>query len=57
MTPLRGNTFLFCSYRQLHCVHSRLLTRDSPYALLSELKKNKDTVRFAALVEEVPGHS
>ena len=69
MTPCRGNTFLFRSSQQLPRLRlgplkgffeltqrpSRAL--DSPYALLPELQRNKDTVWCATLDAEVPGNS
>ena len=57
MTPLQGNIFLFRSSQQLPRLRlgplkgavSAQKALDSPHALLQELQRNKDTVRYATL--------
>ena len=64
MTPSQGNTIFQATPSSLTPTLEGLfeLTRrpsrslDSPRALLSELKRYKDTVRCGALGAEVPGH-
>ena len=63
MTAHWENTILCSSSQQLPCLRLGPLkgavlaqkALDSPYALLPELQRHKDTVRCAVLGAEVPG--
>ena len=68
MTPLRGDYFSCPFFSATPSSLSRTLeglfelkrrpsrALDSPRALLPELQRYKDTVRYGALGAEVPGH-